>query len=50
MYEAAYCDGASRWDRFFKITLPQITPVIITMSILSAIWTFNSFEIIWILN
>ena len=35
LYEAAYCDGASRWDRFFKITLPQITPVIITMSILS---------------
>ena len=50
LYEAAYCDGASRWDRFFKITLPQITPVIITMSILSAIWTFNSFEVIWILT
>ena len=48
LYEAAYCDGASRWDRFYKITLPQITPVIITMSILSAIWTFNSFEIIWL--
>ncbi len=50
LYEAAYCDGASKWDRFFKITLPQITPVIITMSLLSAIWTFNSFEIIWILT
>ena len=50
LYEAAYCDGASRWDRFFKITLPQITPVIITMSILSAIWTFNSFEVIRILT
>ena len=50
LYEAAYCDGASRWDRFFKITLPQITPVIITMSLISAIWTFNSFEIIWILT
>ena len=50
LYEAAYCDGAYRWDRFFKITLPQITPVIITMSLLSAIWTFNSFEIIWILT
>ena len=50
LYEAAYCDGASRWDRFFKITLPQITPVIITMSLLSALWTFNSFEIIWILT
>jgi len=50
LYEAAYCDGASRWHRFFKITLPQITPVIITMALLSAIWTFNSFEIIWILT
>ena len=50
LYEAAYCDGASRWARFYKITLPQITPVIITMSLLSAIWTFNSFEIIWILT
>ncbi len=50
LYEAAYCDGASRWNRFYKITLPQITPVIITMALLSAIWTFNSFEIIWILT
>jgi multiple sugar transport system permease protein len=50
LYEAAYCDGASRWHRFFKITLPQITPVIITMALLSAIWTFNSFEVIWILT
>ena len=50
LYEAAYCDGASRWDRFFKITLPQITPVIITIALLSAIWTFNSFEIIYILT
>ena len=50
LYEAAYCDGASKWHRFFKITLPQITPVIVTMALLSAIWTFNSFEIIWILT
>ena len=34
LYEAAYCDGASRWDRFYKITLPQITPVIITKALL----------------
>ena len=50
LYEAAYCDGASKWARFYNITLPQITPVIITMALLSAIWTFNSFEIIWILT
>ena len=50
LYEAAYCDGASKWDRFFKITLPQITPVIVTVALLSAIATFNSFEIIYILT
>ncbi len=50
LYEAAYVDGASRWYRFRRITIPQIMPVIVTMSLLSAIWTFNSFEIIWILT
>ena len=50
LYEAAYCDGASKWARFYNITLPQITPVIITMALLSVIWTFNSFEIIYILT
>ncbi len=50
LYEAAYVDGASRWYRFRRITLPQIFPVIISMALLSAIWTFNSFEIVWILT
>ena len=50
LYEAAYIDGASRWYRFRRITLPQIMPVIISMALLSAIWTFNSFEVIWILT
>lgn len=50
LYEAAYVDGASRWYRFRRITLPQIMPVIISMALLSAIFTFNSFDIIWILT
>jgi len=50
LYEAAYVDGASRWYRFRRMTIPQIMPVIVTMSLLSAIWTFNSFEVIWILT
>ena len=50
LYEAAYVDGASRWYRFRRITIPQIMPVIVTMALLSSIWTFNSFEIIWILT
>ncbi len=50
LYEAAYVDGASRWYRFRRITIPQIFPVIVSMMLLSAIWTFNSFEVIWILT
>ncbi len=50
LYEAAWVDGAGRWYRFRRITLPQIMPVLVSMALLSAIWTFNSFEIIWILT
>lgn len=50
LYEAAWVDGAGRWYRFRRITVPQIMPVIVSMALLSAIWTFNSFEIIWILT
>ncbi|WP_373355969.1 carbohydrate ABC transporter permease [Pseudoroseicyclus sp. CXY001] len=50
LYEAAWVDGASRWYRFRRITIPQILPVIISMMLLSVIWTFNSFEVIWILT
>ncbi|MEO9528573.1 sugar ABC transporter permease [Roseibium sp.] len=50
LYEAAWVDGASRFYRFRRITLPLITPSIATMALLSAIATFNSFDIIWILT
>ena len=50
LYEAAWTDGASRWYRFRRITVPMIAPAMITMSILSLISTFNSFDIIWILT
>ena len=50
LYEAAWADGASRFYRFRRITLPLIVPAIVTMSMLSLIATFNSFDIIWILT
>jgi multiple sugar transport system permease protein len=50
LYEAAWTDGASRWTRFRRITLPLMAPAVITMSMLSLIATFNSFDIIWILT
>ena len=50
LYEAAWTDGAGRFYRFRRITLPMIVPALITMSMLSLIATFNSFDIIWILT
>lgn len=50
LYEAAWTDGAGRFYRFRRITLPLIMPAMITMSMLSLIFTFNSFDIIWILT
>lgn len=50
LYEAAWTDGAGRFYRFRRITLPLMVPAIVTMSMLSLIATFNSFDIIWILT
>lgn len=50
LYEAAWTDGAGRFYRFRRITLPLIVPALVTMSMLSLIATFNSFDIIWILT
>jgi hypothetical protein len=50
LYEAAWTDGAGRFYRFRRITMPLIVPSMITMSMLSLISTFNSFDIIWILT
>ena len=50
LYEAAWTDGAGRLYRFRRITLPLLVPAMITMSMLSLIATFNSFDIIWILT
>ncbi|ACL68840.1 binding-protein-dependent transport systems inner membrane component [Halothermothrix orenii H 168] len=50
MYEAAQVDGAGKLKQLFFITLPQLKPVFLTATILSTIWTFNSFNIIWTLT
>ena len=35
LYEAAEVDGANRWQKMFKITLPQISSSVIVMLIIS---------------
>jgi multiple sugar transport system permease protein len=50
LYEAAEIDGASVWQRFRYITLPSLRTVILVVTILSTIWTFNDFSIVWLLT
>ena len=49
-YEAAEMDGASPWQRFRHITLPGLRPVSSTVVLLSTIWTFNMFPVIYLLT
>jgi multiple sugar transport system permease protein len=43
LYEAAKIDGAGSWARFWKITLPMMTPVIFFNLILQIIGSFQVF-------
>ena len=50
LYEAARVDGASRWMQLRKITLPLLKPVMIPAISLGVIWTFNNFNVIWLVS
>lgn len=50
LYEAAMVDGASPWQRFLHITLPGLRHVMIVTVLLSSIWTFNNFDLIWLMT
>jgi arabinogalactan oligomer/maltooligosaccharide transport system permease protein len=50
LYEAARVDGATRWQQFRSITLPSLKPALIPAVILSVIWTFNMFNIIYLVS
>ncbi|MEU3733895.1 sugar ABC transporter permease [Streptomyces sp. NPDC033538] len=49
LYEAAQMDGASPWQRFINVTLPGLRPVSSTVILLGVIWTFNQFNVIFLL-
>jgi multiple sugar transport system permease protein len=50
LHEAAAVDGASAWQRFRRITLPQLAPVIVAITSLDFIWNFNSFGLVYVLT
>lgn len=50
LYEAAEVDGASALQGFVHITLPQLRGVFAVLFLLRFIWTFNTFDEIYLLT
>jgi len=50
MYEAATIDGANVVRRFTHLTIPSLMPVISVTTMLSMIWTFNQFDVPFIVT
>ncbi len=47
LYESAEIDGAGHWASFWKITVPGIYHIIIIATLLTALWTFNDFTLLY---
>jgi multiple sugar transport system permease protein len=50
LYEAATIDGASRWQIFYRVTFPLLTPIIAVVMTFSVLFTFTDFQLIWVLT
>ncbi|MBK7864097.1 MAG: extracellular solute-binding protein [Archangiaceae bacterium] len=50
LYEAAEVDGASKWAQFRHITLPLLKPALLPAVILGTVWTFNMFNVIYLVS
>jgi arabinogalactan oligomer/maltooligosaccharide transport system permease protein len=48
--EAAEVDGASGWQRFRHVTLPLLSPALLPAVILGSVWTFNMFNVIFLVS
>ncbi len=49
-YEAAAIDGAGPWRKFWHITLPGISGVLMTAVLLRVIWVANSIDVIFVMT
>lgn len=49
-YEAAKIDGANQYQLFWHVTLPLLRPTLIFISVLTMIWSWNVFDIIYIMT
>ncbi|MBP0484781.1 carbohydrate ABC transporter permease [Sagittula salina] len=46
-YEAARIDGATRWQQFWRVTVPLVRPATNTVIVLSLIGGLRLFDLIW---
>lgn len=49
-FEAAAIDGAGRWKRFFKITLPLLKPILLYVTITSLIGGLQMFDLPYLMG
>ena len=47
LYEASAIDGAGTWHRFRYVTLPLLQPILLITLVLSVIWTFSDFQVVY---
>jgi multiple sugar transport system permease protein len=47
LYEAAGIDGANAWQKFRYVTIPQLTPIMLSIAMLDFIWTMQVFALVW---
>jgi multiple sugar transport system permease protein len=50
LYDAGDIDGASGWQRFWRITLPVIKPIAVVVVVFSIVVTFADFEVVYVLT
>ncbi len=48
--DAALIDGAGFWQKLRYIILPHISPIINVTVLLATFWTFNYFELVWVIT
>jgi ABC-type sugar transport system permease subunit len=50
IFEAAEVDGATRWQKLFFVTLPQLRPIILFLSITGMVGALNAFAEVYALT
>ena len=50
IYESASVDGANKFQRFFKITVPMIKPAMLSVLMMGCIYTFKCFDLMYVMT